>query len=228
MQSYHYSISKHVMPEFGAMRRMDILPEHVRAWISSMKKNGISAATIRYHKVVLSAIFTTALNDQVTYVHSCKGDRTPVPEKPLEIISSEQFDALYHGLPGTHSKFVLRGPVSRLPASGTVDQPPRQHAVPVCDLLREAPVRKLGRAGRRRAGQELACGRGRRRARCAFPHSLWQAGTRALHREAPSRASSDHRKCDGSCGDSESGNSDPVTPASLLCAQRRDRRRPVG
>lgn len=64
MQSYHYSIYKHVMPEFGAMRMMDILPEHVRAWIRQMKKNGVSAATIRYSKVVLSAIFTTALNDR--------------------------------------------------------------------------------------------------------------------------------------------------------------------
>lgn len=108
MQSYHYSIYKHVMPEFGAMRMMDILPEHVRAWISGMKKNGVSAATIRYNKVVLSAIFTTALNDQVTYIHPCKGVRTPtVPEKPLEIISPEQFDDLYHALPDADSKLLV-------------------------------------------------------------------------------------------------------------------------
>jgi len=108
MQSYYYSIYKHIMPEFGTMRMMDILPEHVRAWLKRMKKNGVSAATIRYNKVVLSAIFTTALHDQVTYVHPCKGVRTPtVPEKPLEIITPEQFDDLYHALPDTNSKLLV-------------------------------------------------------------------------------------------------------------------------
>jgi hypothetical protein len=29
-QSYTYSIYKHIMPEFGQMRMIDILPEHVR------------------------------------------------------------------------------------------------------------------------------------------------------------------------------------------------------
>lgn len=108
MQSYHYSIYKHVMPEFGGMRMMDILPEHVRSWIRRMKKDGVSAATIRYNKVVLSAIFTTALNDQVAYIHPCKGVRSPtVPEKPLEIITPEQFDDLYRRLPDADSKLLV-------------------------------------------------------------------------------------------------------------------------
>ncbi|MDL4770752.1 tyrosine-type recombinase/integrase [Actinomadura xylanilytica] len=108
MQSYHYSIYKHVMPEFGSMRMMDILPEHIRVWIKCMKQAGVSPATIRYNKVVLSAIFSTALNDQVTYIHPCKGVRTPtVPVKPLEIINPDQFDELYRALPDADAKLLV-------------------------------------------------------------------------------------------------------------------------
>lgn len=33
-QGYTYSIHKHLMPTFGPMRMIDILPEHVRAWVA--------------------------------------------------------------------------------------------------------------------------------------------------------------------------------------------------
>jgi hypothetical protein len=35
-QSYTYSIYRHIMPWFGSMRMIDILPEHVREWITSL------------------------------------------------------------------------------------------------------------------------------------------------------------------------------------------------
>jgi len=95
-QSYTYSIYKHIMPEFGPMRMVDILPEHVRAWIGRLKDRGVTPVTIKYNKVILSAIFTTALNDQVTFLHPCKGVKTPtVAAKPRVIITPEQFDMLY-------------------------------------------------------------------------------------------------------------------------------------
>jgi hypothetical protein len=43
-QSYTYSIYKHLMPEFGSMRMIDILPEHVRAWVARLSAEGASAA----------------------------------------------------------------------------------------------------------------------------------------------------------------------------------------
>src|SRR5690606_29757242 len=56
-------------------------------------------ATVRYIKIILSAIFTTAMDDQVTFLHPCKGVRTPpVPRKPLQIITPEQFDLIYQAL----------------------------------------------------------------------------------------------------------------------------------
>ncbi|WP_268746396.1 tyrosine-type recombinase/integrase [Actinomadura welshii] len=99
-EAYTYSIYKHLMPEFGTMRMIDILPEHVRTWITELKNQGMKPVTIRYNKIILSAIFTTALDDQVTFIHPCRGVRTPpVPRKPLQIITPEQFDDVYHALP---------------------------------------------------------------------------------------------------------------------------------
>lgn len=93
-QSYTHVLRCRILPEFGSMRMIDILPEHVREWVAAMKRGGVSAPTIRYAMVVLSAIFTTALNDQVTSLHPCKGVKTPpVPAPPRRIITPEQFAA---------------------------------------------------------------------------------------------------------------------------------------
>jgi len=69
-QSYMYSIYKHLMPEFGLMRMIDILPEHLRAWVARLRDARVTPVTIRYNKVLLSAIFTTALNDQVVFLRA--------------------------------------------------------------------------------------------------------------------------------------------------------------
>ncbi len=98
-QSYTYSIYKHLMPEFGPMRMVEILPEHVRAWVVRLSADGVSPKTTRNNKAILSAIFSTALNDQVTFLHPCQGVKTPtVPVKPRTIITPGQFDLLYQAL----------------------------------------------------------------------------------------------------------------------------------
>ncbi|MFG1861049.1 tyrosine-type recombinase/integrase [Microbispora bryophytorum] len=107
-QTYTYAIGKHLLPEFGAMRMIDIMPEHVRAWIVAMKKKGASPVTIQKTKIVLSAIFTTALNDQVTFIHPCKGVKSPpVVAKPRTIISPEQFETLYRALLDADTKLLV-------------------------------------------------------------------------------------------------------------------------
>jgi integrase len=107
-QSYTYSIYKHILPEFGPMRMVDILPEHVREWVGKLKARGVRPVTIKYNKVILSAIFTTALNDQVTFLHPCKGVKTPtVPIKPRTIIMPEQFDVLYAALPDPEAQLLV-------------------------------------------------------------------------------------------------------------------------
>jgi hypothetical protein len=76
-QSYTYVLRRRIFTEFGPMRMIDILPEHVREWVAGLKAGGVKPPTIRSCFVVLSAVFTTALNDQVTFLHPCKGVRTP-------------------------------------------------------------------------------------------------------------------------------------------------------
>jgi hypothetical protein len=99
-QGYTYSINKHITPFFGRMRIVEILPSHVREWVTELAAAGVTPATIKNLKAILSAIFTTALNDQVTLLHPCKGVKTPtVPVKPRKIITPAQFDVIYAALP---------------------------------------------------------------------------------------------------------------------------------
>ena len=91
------------------MRMGDIFPEHIREWISAMQREGRSAWTIQYCKSsILSSIFTTALNDQVTYIHPCHGVKIPtVPATPRTIITPEQFDAVYTALPDADAQILV-------------------------------------------------------------------------------------------------------------------------
>jgi integrase len=108
-EKYTYYLGAHIFPELGAMRMADIFPEHIREWISWMQREGRSAWTIQYCKSsILSSIFTTALNDQVTYIHPCHGVKIPsVPATPRTIITPEQFDVLYAALPDADAQLLV-------------------------------------------------------------------------------------------------------------------------
>jgi len=54
------------------------MPADVREWIAHLQNENVSAHVIRYCKTVLSAIFTTALND-VVHLHPVQGVKSPVP-----------------------------------------------------------------------------------------------------------------------------------------------------
>jgi len=87
----------------------DIFPEHIREWIAWMQREGRSAWTIQYCKSsILNSIFTTTLNDQVTYIHPCRGVKIPtVPATPRTIVTPEQFDAIYAPLPGADAQLLV-------------------------------------------------------------------------------------------------------------------------
>lgn len=109
-EKYTYYLYAHIMPEFGPMRMIDILPEHVRAWITRMQAKGASAYTIQYGKyAILNSIFTTATQeDRVIAFHPSRGVRTPtVPSKPRQIITPEQFDAIYRALPTVDDQLLV-------------------------------------------------------------------------------------------------------------------------
>ena len=107
-ENYTYYLDRRIIPEFGPMRMVEILPAHVREWVAKLAREGVKPQAIRYCMVVLSAIFTTALNDQVTFLHPCKGVKTPpIPARPHRIISPEQFDDLYAALPSKTMKLLV-------------------------------------------------------------------------------------------------------------------------
>ena len=108
-EKYTYYLGAHIFPELGPMRMADIFPEHIREWISQMQREGQSAWTIQYCKSsILNSIFTTALNDQVTYIHPCRGVKIPtVPATPRTIITPEQFDAIYAALPDADAQLLV-------------------------------------------------------------------------------------------------------------------------
>ena len=106
--NYAGQIRKHLLPFFGPMKMRDIMPEHVRQWVTSMKDKGASARTIEYCKgSILNAIFTTALTDEVVTIHPSHGVKSPAaPGKPRRIITAAQFDRLYQALPGADAKLL--------------------------------------------------------------------------------------------------------------------------
>jgi hypothetical protein len=85
---------------FGSMRINEFQPADVREWVADLKAAGTSPPVIRQCHTILSAVFTTAFNDQITRLHPCRGVKTPpVPKKLRTIITPEQFDQLYTALP---------------------------------------------------------------------------------------------------------------------------------
>jgi len=108
-EKYTYYLGAYIFPALGPMRMADIFPEHVREWIASLQREGQSAWTIQYCKAsILSSIFTTALNDQVSYIHPCRGVKVPtVPATVRTIITPEQFDVLYGALPDADAQLLV-------------------------------------------------------------------------------------------------------------------------
>lgn len=109
LEKYTCYLDKHILPFFAKMRMIDIMPEHVREWITWMLSRDASAWTIQYCKTsILSSIFTTALNDQVTAIHPCHGVKMPsVPATVRTIVTPEQFERLYKALPDADTKLLV-------------------------------------------------------------------------------------------------------------------------
>jgi integrase len=106
-QSYRYGLDRHIVP-FGPMKMCDILPTHVREWVHDLDAAGVSAANIRQQKIILSAVFTTALNDFVIVLHPCKGVKTPtVALKEYRIVTPAESDVLLSALPSDTARLFV-------------------------------------------------------------------------------------------------------------------------
>ncbi len=90
------------------MRMVEILPGGVRQWVAELKRAGASPTVIRSCFAILSAIFTTALNDQVTQLHPCRGVKTPpVPRKLRAIVTLQKFEDIYENLPNDAARLLI-------------------------------------------------------------------------------------------------------------------------
>jgi integrase len=99
LEGYTYQINRHIVPHFGNMRMIDILPSHVREWVTKLRNAGVRPKNLSSIKLILSAIFTTAFTDKVIFLHPCAGVKVPTaPTRPLTIITPEQFDLLHAAL----------------------------------------------------------------------------------------------------------------------------------
>ncbi len=71
---YEYRIRRHLIPWFGNLPMNQIYPADVREWVTWMRGElKTSPANLAKTMSPLSAIFTTALNDGIIFLHPCKG-----------------------------------------------------------------------------------------------------------------------------------------------------------
>jgi integrase len=107
-ENYTYYLDRHILPAFGTMRLVEILPVDVREWVTELKTSGLSPTVIRSCFAILSAIFTTAFNDQLTALHPCRGVKTPpVPKKMRAIVTPTQFSDIYTCLPNDAARLLV-------------------------------------------------------------------------------------------------------------------------
>jgi integrase len=112
-ESYRYNLDRHITPWFGPMKMADIMPIHVREWITELVGQGMSPATIRHQKIILSAVFSSALNDFVVTFHPAKGLKTPtVAVKEYRILSAEEIARLLLALPNDASRLLVDTAIS--------------------------------------------------------------------------------------------------------------------
>lgn len=95
-QTYTYQIYRHLMPSFGPVPIIEIDRAAVREWIAHLAGIGVRPASILPLKMLLSAVFSTALDDGIVQIHPCKGIKVPhVPTKARRIVTPEEFDRIY-------------------------------------------------------------------------------------------------------------------------------------
>lgn len=110
-ESYTYYLDCRILPWFGHMRMIEVMPADVREWITHLKRESVSPHVIRHCMTILSAVFTTALND-VIHLHPVRGIKPPpIPKKKQAIITPEQFDQLYQAIGSDTMKLLVEAGV---------------------------------------------------------------------------------------------------------------------
>ena len=117
-ENYSYYLDLHILPWFGSMRMIEVMPADVREWITHLQNENVTASVIGYCKTILGAIFTMALNE-VVHLHPVRGVKAPpVARKHRAIMTPEQFDKLYQALPSKTMKLLVEAEISRAACGG--------------------------------------------------------------------------------------------------------------
>ncbi len=127
------------------MRIVETLAWHVRASVLDLQtRYDLNPPTIKKCKVVLDAILTTALNDQVTMLHAGKGVKTPpVATKPRRIITAEQYDRIHANLGDETMKLLVETDIETGFALGRADRTTGQGPGPREPRPDDRPRRRL-------------------------------------------------------------------------------------
>jgi integrase len=95
------------MPFFGHRRVVDIAAISIRQWLTMLKAAGLSASNRRMLKMVLSAVPTSAVDDDLIPANPCHRVKTdPVPARPLKIVTPAQVEAFLDALPNEMSRLL--------------------------------------------------------------------------------------------------------------------------
>jgi integrase len=112
-ENYRYILDRYLLPELGSLRMVEVLPNDVREWVGRLQDPiGLRPPMIAQCKVVLDAIFTTAFNDQVVFLHPGRGVKTPpVATRPRRIISADQYDRIRGALPDDRMRLLVEADI---------------------------------------------------------------------------------------------------------------------
>jgi integrase len=106
-EGYAYVLHAHLMPFFGHRRVVDIAAITIRQWLTMLKAAELSASNRRMLKMVLSAVLTSAVDDDLIPANPCHRVKTdPVPARPLKIVTPAQVKAFLDALPNAMSRLL--------------------------------------------------------------------------------------------------------------------------
>lgn len=107
-EGYRCALYAHLLPFFGHRCLIDIVPTTIKQWLAMLKAAGFSAANRRMLKMVLSAVFTSAVDDDLLAYNPCHRVKTdPVPAKPLAIIAPAQLDCFLGAISDAKSRLLV-------------------------------------------------------------------------------------------------------------------------
>jgi site-specific recombinase XerD len=108
LENYTYVLNAHIIEHFADRRMIDIRPIDIKQWLTQLRDAGISPATRKYVKTLLSTIFSSAMRDEIVLGNPCLLVTTErVPKKVIDIITPEQFDQFYEALVGDMWKLLV-------------------------------------------------------------------------------------------------------------------------